>query len=303
LLNECYYREDEAGKKRWFYPSEVEINFDEKGKPMSAKALEDGLPVIQGGIEKMSKSKNNVVEPRDVIEKYGADTARFFIMFAGPPDQSAVYSESGIEGAHRFLKRLWNFVFQQRAWLGGDAVDLQPKVPGDLPDTHKALRRQMHLLLQQADYDFGRMQYNTVVSACMKMLNAMEDAKLSNEGAHAASSKIVMQEAMAILIRVLYPVAPHACHGLWVGLGFSAKQDLLDAPWPLVDATALKQDTIELVLQVNGKVRGSLSVAAQADKASIEALARAHEAVGKFSEGNPVKKVIVVPGRLVNVVV
>ncbi len=303
LLNECYYREDEAGKKRWFYPTEVEIHFDEKGKPQSAKAIEDGLPVIQGGIEKMSKSKNNVVEPRDVIEKYGADTARFFIMFAGPPDQSAVYSESGIEGAHRFLKRLWNFVFQQKAWLGGETIELQAQMPADLPETHKALRRQMHLLLQQADYDFHRMQYNTVVSACMKMLNAMEDAKLSREGAHAAASKAVMQEALAMLIRVLYPVAPHACHGLWLGLGFATKQDLIDAPWPQVDQTALKQDTIELVLQVNGKVRGAIAVAALADKVAIEALALAHEAVAKFSEGRSAKKVIVVPGRLVNVVV
>ena len=303
LLNECYYREDEAGKKRWFYPTEVEINFDEKGKPLSAKAIEDGLPVIQGGIEKMSKSKNNVVEPRDVIEKYGADTARFFIMFAGPPDQSAVYSESGIEGAHRFLKRLWNFVYQQKSWLGGETVDLLATMPTDLPETHKALRRQMHLLLQQADYDFHRMQYNTVVSACMKMLNAMEDAKLNRDGTHAVASKAVMQEALAMLIRVLYPVAPHACHGLWVGLGFAARQDLLDAPWPQVDQAALKQDTIELVLQVNGKVRGAIAVAAQADKATIEALALAHEAFAKFSEGRPAKKVIVVPGRLVNVVV
>ncbi len=147
------------------------------------------------------------------------------------------------------------------------------------------------------------MQYNTVVSACMKMLNAMEDAKLSSDGAQATASKAVMQEALAILIRVLYPVAPHACHGLWVGLGFAAKQDLLDAPWPQVDQAALKQDTIELVLQVNGKVRGAIAVAAQADKASIEALALAHEAVAKFGEGKAVKKVIVVPGRLVNVVV
>ena len=137
----------------------------------------------------------------------------------------------------------------------------------------------------------------------MKMLNAMEDAKLNRDGTHAVASKAVMQEALAMLIRVLYPVAPHACHGLWVGLGFAARQDLLDAPWPQVDQAALKQDTIELVLQVNGKVRGAIAVAAQADKATIEALALAHEAFAKFSEGRPAKKVIVVPGRLVNVVV
>ncbi len=296
LLNECYYREDEAGKKRWFYPSEVEITYDEKGKPVAATAREDGQPVIQGGIEKMSKSKNNVVEPRDVIEKYGADTARFFIMFAGPPDQSAVYSESGIEGAHRFLKRLWSFIYQQKGLVGGAHKPL----PATLPEAHKALRRQIHLLLQQAEFDFKRLQYNTVVSACMKMLNAIDDARLPV--ADAATAPVV-QEAVSILIRVLYPVTPHACQGLWSGLGFASEHELIDAPWPQVDAQALKQENIELVLQINGKVRGALSVAASADKATIEALAAAHEMVAKHGEGRAPKKIVVVPGRLVNVVV
>jgi leucyl-tRNA synthetase len=303
LLHECFYRDEESGKKRWFYPSEVDVEYDDKGKPIGAVARADGEPVWLGGIEKMSKSKNNVVEPRHVMEKYGADTARFFSMFAGPPEQSAVYSDSGIEGAHRFLRRLWAYCQAKRELLAapsGQALDGFP-----VTDAHKALRRQIHLSLQQADFDFRRLQYNTVVSACMKMLNALEAAELPC-GVDAArrATAATLREAMGILLRVLYPVVPHITHALWQGLGYRAAYgELLDAPWPEVDARALEQDTMQIVVQVNGKLRGRVNIAVSADESAAREAALADEHVMKFVGDKPLRKVIFVPGKLVNLVV
>ena len=177
LTHECYYREDAAGRKRWFYPAEIDIEYDDKGRPLKVTAREDGLPVSFGGIEKMSKSKNNVVEPRDIIDRFGADTARAFVMFAGPPDQSAAWSNSGAEGTYRFLRRLWNYCSERQT-----ALKAQPKLDGRGPrlPAQKALRRDIHANLKQADFDYARLQYNTVVSAAMKMLNALEDARLGS---------------------------------------------------------------------------------------------------------------------------
>jgi leucyl-tRNA synthetase len=296
LLNESYYREDAAGKRRWFYPSEVDVRFDDKGHPVGAVAREDGQPVSLGGIEKMSKSKNNVVEPRDIIAKFGADTARLFTMFAAPPDQSAAWSDSGAEGAFRYLKRLWTFGVKHRASLS------RPAGTGfeGLSEGGQALRREVHSLLRQISIDYERMQYNTVVSGAMKLLNALEDARLAAGPADAAA----LREGFSVLLRVLYPAAPHIAHALWADLGLAAVLgDLLDTPWPQVDEAALVQDEIELVLQVNGKVRGSLRVPAAADRTAVEAAALAHPDFLRFAEGKPPKKVIVVPGRLVNVVV
>ena len=292
LLNESYYREDGSGKKRWFYPSEVDVRFDERGAPVSATAKADGLPVQLGGIEKMSKSKNNVVEPRDIIAKFGADTARVFTMFAGPPDQSAAWSDSGAEGCWRFLRRLWAFGAKHAA-----AIKAAPATAGG----NAPLRREMHLLLRQVTGDYERLQYNTVISAAMKMLNALEDAAAAAEPATKAAD---VREGYGILLRALYPAAPHATHGLWAALGFDAALGLLhDTPWPAVDEAALVQDEIELVLQINGRLRGALRVPARADRAAIEAAALASAEFAKFSEGQAPKKVVVVPGRLVNVVV
>ncbi|HEU4622616.1 MAG TPA: leucine--tRNA ligase [Burkholderiaceae bacterium] len=300
LLNECFYREDASGKKRWFYPNEVELRFDDKGKPIGAVAKDDGQPVMLGGIEKMSKSKNNVVEPRTIISKYGADTARLFTMFAGPPDQSAAWSDSGVDGAHRFLKRLWTFMQAKRPLLA-DSWTYDPTL---LPAQHKAVRRQIHLTLQQATSDYDRLQYNTVVSACMKMLNALEDAALPEADDGLAPTVETLRETLSILLRVLYPVAPHIAHALWNDLGYSAVYgELLDAPWPRVDPRALEQDEITLVVQVNGKLRGEIRVPKNADKTVIEQAALADEHVQKFVSGNTLKKVVVVPGKLVNLVV
>ena len=294
VLSETYYREDAAGKKTWYNPANVALTTDDKGRPVSAVLSSDGAPVQIGGIEKMSKSKNNGIDPKAQIDQYGADTARLFTMFASPPEQTLEWSGTGVEGANRFLKRVWAFAHAQAPRLAA-----RPTVDAAaLSDAHKMLRREVHKILQQADHDYRRTQYNTVVSASMKLLNTLEGARLDDS----AASNAVMAEALSIFLRVLYPVAPHITHVLWQALGYAAVLgDILDAPWPQVDAAALEQADVELMIQVNGKLRGSIRVAKDADKASIEAAALACEGVQKFITGTP-KKIIVVPGKLVNIV-
>ncbi|ATF85495.1 leucine--tRNA ligase [Burkholderia gladioli] len=292
VLNETFYREDANGKKSWFNPADVTVTHDDKGRPVGAVLNGDGQPVVLGGIEKMSKSKNNGVDPQLLIDQHGADTARLFTMFAAPPEQQLEWSGAGVEGASRFLRRVWAFASANReALVTRDALDAAA-----LDETAKALRREIHAVLKQADFDYQRLQYNTVVSAAMKMLNAIEGAK----GAPGA----VLRETYGILLRVLYPVVPHLTFALWRELAYADEfGTLLDAPWPKVDEAALEQAEIELVLQINGKVRGAVKVAKDASREVIEAAALADEAFAKFGEGKPAKKVIVVPGRLVNVVV
>ena len=298
LLNESFYREDASGKKIWFYPNEVEVQFDEKGRPIAAKLKSDGEPVQMGGIEKMSKSKNNVVEPKDIIEQYGADTARLFTMFAGPPDQSAAWSNSGVEGASRYLRRLWATAFKLRDVVQQVAGTNAAKVEHTVDV--KNLRREVHATLKQIDADYQRLQYNTVVSGAMKLLNTIESFKL--EGSAVAQYGFALREAFSILLRCLYPVTPHITQALWQGLGLQEELgDIINAAWPQVDSAALEQDEITLMVQVNGKLRGSITVAKAADKASIEAAALANEHAQKFIEGAP-KKIIIVPGKLVNIV-
>ncbi len=296
LLNESFYREDEAGRRRWFYPSEVDVLYDEKGHPAGATAREDGLPVQLGGIEKMSKSKNNVVEPRDIIARFGADTARLFTMFAGPPDQSAAWSDSGAEGAFRYLRRLWSFAVRHGSRIreAGSRID-QPSAGA------KDLRREVHMLLRQISHDYDRLQYNTVVSGAMKLLNALEGAQLTEAPADAAA----LREGLGVLLRALYPAAPHVACVLWNELGYAVEHgDLLDAPWPKVDPAALLQEEIEFVLQVNGKLRGSVKVPASANKGQIEAAALASPEFVRFSEGKSPRKIVMPPGRqLINIVV
>ncbi len=296
VLNETYYREDQSGKKTWFNPADVELTFDDKGRPESAVLKSDGQPVQIGGTEKMSKSKNNGIDPQAQIEQYGADTARLFTMFASPPEQTLEWSNSGVEGASRFLRRVWAYGYAQRERI---ANALKGQQQGSLDDAQKTLRREVHKVLQQADYDLKRIQYNTVVSACMKMLNTLESAKL----AEGVASDAVIAEGFSIFLRLLNPVAPHITHGLWQELGYAAVYgDILNVQWPQVDPAALEQSEIELMIQVNGKLRGSVKVPKDADKAAIEAAALAEESVSKFIEGTP-KKVIVVPGKLINIVV
>ena len=294
VLNETYYREDAAGKKTWINPDEVELSFDDKGRPVSAILKADGQPVIIGGTEKMSKSKNNGIDPQAQIDQYGADTARLFTMFAAPPEQTLEWSGTGVEGANRFLRRVWAFAYNNASRIqAAGALDIT-----QLNDAQKTLRREVHKILQQADHDLKRIQYNTVVSACMKMLNTLEAAKLEDN--HVANA--VLAECTSIFLRILNPITPHITHALWQELGYATEHgEILDAPWPQVDAAALEQSEIELMVQVNGKLRGSVTVAKEADKATIEAAALANENVQKFLTGAP-KKIIVVPGKLINIV-
>jgi leucyl-tRNA synthetase len=307
VLNETYYREDTAGRKTWFNPADVDVSFDDKGRPQGALLKADGKPVQIGGTEKMAKSKNNGIDPQALIDRYGADTARLFTMFASPPEQTLEWSDAGVEGAHRFLKRLWGFAQTHGTWLRHP-----PSLEDSGSEEARDLRREIHGLLRQADFDLGRKQYNTVVSACMKMLNALEAAAKPLDIESSASSiqedqaglHRAIHEGLGILLRLLYPVVPHITDQLWSDLGYgSAPGAILNAPWPSVDEGALSTDLVELMLQVNGKLRGSLSVAASASQEEIALAARAHESIAKFGEGRPIKKTIVVPGRLVNVVV
>jgi leucyl-tRNA synthetase len=294
VLNHIYSRRTPAGGIDYFWPHDVENVHDEHGRITGARLKADGSAVDYEGIGTMSKSKNNGVDPQALIDQYGADTARLFVMFASPPEQTLEWNDAGVEGAHRFLKRVWSFGHRHAALL---------KDGGALPPTPdaaaKALRREVHQVLRQVSHDYERMQYNTVVSGAMKLLNALEGFK--SEG-HASAAP-VLREGFSVLLRALYPACPHITHALWAELTYETELgDLLDAPWPAVDEAALQQDEVELVLQVNGKHRGSITVPAGADKAAIEAAALASPEVVRFAEGRPPKKVIVVPGRLVNVV-
>lgn len=297
LTAECFYRELPDGRKRWFYPSELDIVYDAKGKIEKITAKEDGLPVKSGGIEKMSKSKNNVVEPSAIIGKFGADTARAFVMFAGPPDQSAAWSNSGAEGTFRFMRRLWNFGFTHQ-----DVIKENVKLDvAKLNHEEKAVRRDIYTALKQAEFDLDRMQYNTVVSAAMKMLNSLDTLKdNTSEGTRA-----VINEGMSILLRTLYPIAPHITAQLFEDLGYDQRfsTSIVDAPWPKIDAQAMVADEVKYVIQINGKLRGEINVPAETPKSEIEAAALANPDAQRFIDGKPVRKIIVVPKKLVNIVV
>jgi len=304
VLNHIYSRRTEKGGKEYFWPHDVEHVLDEGGKIVGAKlknavgALPVGTPIDYEGVGTMSKSKNNGVDPQDLIEKYGADTARLYTMFTAPPEATLEWNDAAVEGSYRFLRRVWAFGHRHSdALRAATAADLSNAT---LRPEARKLRREMHLVLKQVSYDYERMQYNTVVSGCMKLLNALDDFAFDDSPGDAA----VRCEGMSLLVRMLYPACPHITHALWTELGYArAVGELLDAPWPTVDESALVQDEIELVLQVNGKLRGSVTVPASADKAAIEAAALASEAFQKAAAGAAPKKVVVVPGRLVNVVV
>jgi leucyl-tRNA synthetase len=308
VLNHIYSRRTAKGGKDYFWPHDVEHVLDDAGKVVGAKLknaaessdglLPVGTAIDYEGVGTMSKSKNNGVDPQDLIEKYGADTARLYTMFTAPPEATLEWNDAAVEGSYRFLRRVWNFAHKHEATLkAATAGNLSAaKLRKEAAD----LRRDMHVVLKQVSYDYERMQYNTVVSGCMKLLNALEDFKADgSEGDHA-----VLCEGMSVLLRMLYPACPHISANLWVELGYAAQQgDLLDTAWPEVDAQALVQDEIELMLQINGKLRGSVVVSATASKEQIEQAALATEAFLKQANGGAAKKVIVVPGRLVNIVV
>jgi leucyl-tRNA synthetase len=306
VLNHIYSRRTAKGGKEYFWPHDIEHVLDEGGKVVGAKLknavdsadglLPVGTPIDYEGVGTMSKSKNNGVDPQDLIEKYGADTARLYTMFTAPPEATLEWNDAAVEGSYRYLRRVWTFAHRVHASIAGAAEAHGAALRSEA----KTLRRELHLVLKQVSYDYERMQYNTVVSGCMKMLNALEDFKTDGS----AGDTAVVAEGLSLLLRCLYPACPHITAQLWVDLGFAQVHGtLLDAPWPEVDESALVQDEIELMLQINGKLRGAILVAATASKEDIERAALSNEAYLKQANGAAPKKVIVVPGRLVNVVV
>ena len=316
VLNHIYSRRTAKGGKDYFWPHDVEHVLDDGGKVIGAKLknkatssdgeLPVGTPIDYEGVGTMSKSKNNGIDPQDLIEKYGADTARLYTMFTAPPEATLEWNDAAVEGSYRFLRRVWAFAHKHAASLLESTAnqsnhrfaELFAKTP--LRADAKSLRRELHLVLKQVSYDYERMQYNTVVSGCMKLLNALEDFKLDDS----SGDRLTVCEGVSILLRMLYPACPHIADQLWQELGFAKVMgNLLDAPWPVVDEKALERDTIELMLQINGKLRGAIEVAVTASKEDIEKAAVSTEAFIKQASGAAPKKVIVVPGRLVNIVV
>ncbi|EEG10040.1 leucine--tRNA ligase [Pseudogulbenkiania ferrooxidans] len=292
VVCETFYRDLPNGSKDWIAPQDVVLERDGKGKIIAATHRVDGQPVTVGGIEKMSKSKNNGVDPQEFIEKYGADTARLFMMFAAPPEQSLEWSDAGVEGAFRFLKRLWKVVKDH-----ADGGVVAAYRGGELDAGLKELRFKLHGTIQKVADDYGRrQQFNTAIAAVMELLNTYDKADRSSDAGRA-----VAQEVLEAAVILLSPIVPHITDALWNAL--QPGSELLAQAWPKVDEAALVKSEIELMVQVNGKLRGSVTVAADAAKDAIEAAAMANDNVQKFMEGKPAKKVIVVPGRLVNIVV
>ncbi len=296
VLNHVYSRKNAKGGIEYFWPTDVENSFGADGRVTGATLKSDGSAVDYGGVTTMSKSKNNGVDPQDLIERYGADTARLYMMFTAPPEATLEWNDAAVEGSWKFLRRVWNFAAKNETALRAGIAG--PRDEARFNDAAKALRKEIHTTLKQINFDFERIQYNTVVSGCMKLLNAMEATDAS------AITPPALAECFSILLRVLYPVCPHITESLWGELGYAeCCGELLNVAWADVDEKALVSDSVELVLQVNGKTRGVVVVSSSADKAAIEAAAAATEEVAKFGEGRAPKKIIVVPGRLVNVVV
>jgi leucyl-tRNA synthetase len=292
VLNDIYYRKPAAGRVVYYNPSEVDVRTDERGARLGAMLREDGEPVEYGGIGTMSKSKNNGVDPDALVAKYGADTARLFIISNSPPDQTLEWSDEGVEGAHRFLKRLWKAVHGHLGAGAAPALD-----PATLDPRQRELRRLVHETLGKVTSDIGRRKtFNTAIAAVMELLNA-----LGRFDGRSPQGRAVMQEALEYVVLMLAPIVPHVCHRLWHELGHA--DAVVDARWPDVDTQALLRSTIEVVVQVNGKLRGRVTVPADADEAQVREAALADPNVQRFVEGRPVRLFKYVPGRLANVVV
>ena len=261
VLNETYFRDGESGTKTFFSPSEVEVRRDEKGKPIGAMLKADGHPVFVGGVEKMSKSKNNGIDPEDMVGRFGADTVRLYVMFTSPPDQTLEWNDTAVEGAFRFLRRLWTFTYGH---VQGGPVDALE--PGSLDAGQKDLRRKVHETIAKVSDDIGRRYtFNTAIAAVMELFNA-----LSRSDDSSAQGRAIVAEALDAIVLMLAPIVPHASHAMWEGLGHT---DLLvDHPWPHADPAAMVRDTVELVVQVNGKVRGRLSIDSGAAQEQIRQL-------------------------------
>ncbi|MBB6188789.1 leucine--tRNA ligase [Rhodanobacter sp. MP7CTX1] len=292
VIAETFYRDHSDGSKDWINPAAVDVQRDERGRVTGAVLREDGQPVQIGGTEKMSKSKNNGIDPQTMVDKYGADTVRLFSMFAAPPEQSLEWSEAGVEGMSRFLKRFWREVTTHAANPDHPVVD-----PGALDASQKALRRQVHETIQKVGDDLGRRHaFNTAIAALMELLNALNKFNDQSD-----QGRAVRHEALEVMVLLLNPVVPHISHALWQVLGHP-QAVLEDQPWPQADPAALVRDTVTLAVQINGKLRATIELATNASKEEAEALARAQPQVVHFLEGLSVRKVIVVPGKIVNIV-
>ena len=290
VLAESFYTETD-GRKQWLAPSEVSVERDDKGRTVSATETATGNTVHSGGITKMSKSKNNGVDPQTAIDQHGADTVRLFTMFAAPPEQTLEWSDDGVSGAHRFLRKLWTMVNNH---LQQD--DIASLDRDSLNDEQKNLRRKTHETISKVNDDYGRRNtFNTAIAAVMELLN--EVAKLNDQQ---PQSIAVRHEALTSAVLLLSPIAPHICHRLWHALGNT--DAVANASWPVLDETALVRSSIEMVVQVNGKVRGKIQVSADASKDAVEKMALEDANVLRFTGGVSIRKIIVVPGRLVNIV-
>ena len=295
VLAATYYRESADGKKTWFNPAEVRVQTDDKGRPVSAVLEADGQPVVIGGVEKMSKSKNNGVDPQQIIDAYGADTARLFMMFASPPEQSLEWSDAGVEGAHRFLRRLWRTVYEF-VQNGGSGVSKFSGSQEALSGSLKDLRFKLHSTIAKVTDDYDRrQQFNTAIAAVMELLNQYDKTDTASD-----AGKAVAREVLEAVVLLLSPIVPHICETLW---GELAGGNLWQQSWPAVDNAALVQTEIEMMVQVNGKLRDKIQIAADADEAAVKAAALATAGAQKFMEGKEPKKIVVVPKRLVNIVV
>jgi leucyl-tRNA synthetase len=293
VLAETYYREDAAGRRTWFNPSEVEVRRDAKGGVDSAVLIADGQPVTPGGVEKMAKSKNNGVDPQVLVDQYGADTVRLFSMFAAPPEQSLEWSEAGVEGAWRFVRRLWSGVHRHVA--GG--LPHSTLATDVLGDDGREMRRVLHETIAKVSDDFGRrLTFNTAIAAVMECCNRLARFEPSAE-----NDRALVQECWTGLVRLIAPVTPHVAEALWRKLG--GVGSVFEAGWPTVDDAALTREAITVVVQVNGKVRGRIEAAPGSAREDLEAQARAEPNVSRFIDDKTVRKVIVVPDKLVNIVV
>jgi leucyl-tRNA synthetase len=292
VLNEVFFRKPDAGRVEYFNPADVEVTLDPTAQRRVAVLRSDGLEVESGGVVTMSKSKNNGVDPQALVDEFGADTARLFTMFAAPPEQTLEWSDEGVQGASRFIKRLWRAVHEHVRQGAPAALDKSA-----LTDGQRTIRRQAHHTLAKITDDIGRRRtFNTAIAAAMELLNALAKFPQSSP-----QDRAVMQEALEIAVLGLSPIIPHVTHALWTALGHS--RALIDEPWLPVDAAALQTSSITLVVQVNGKLRGHITVAAGADEATVRAAALAEPHARKFIGEGAVRKIIIVPGKLVNIVV
>lgn len=310
VLNHAYYHLDVNGKKNWVNVGAIAKEKNTASSNASVLLSKEGDVIYKSGIEKMSKSKNNGIDPQQLIDRFGADTARFFIIFAAPPEQQLEWSESGVEGASRFLRRLWNFVYKNQhvlLYTADDRKISQGNLSAKFVDQKIILnlRREINLLLQQVSYDYKRKHYNTVASSAMKMLKACEIASelaTGNETDHEYS--LALKEACRLLLCILYPIVPHITCKLWGILKYQQEYlDLLDTAWPEVDERALNTPILEIVLQINGKRRGILKVKTESSEDDIKKIVYQDCLVRRYSHEKTIKKIIVVPGKLVNVVV